>query len=442
MFEFPKDFTWGVATSSIQIEGASREDGKSESVWDVYCREKDIVADGSTPDIACDSYHRYQKDIAMMQDLGVNGYRFSMSWCRILPQGRGQVNQKGVDYYNRLIDALLDAGIQPYVTLYHWDMPQCIEDECGWRDRKIADIFAEYAARAAELFGDRVKHWVPFNEIHAFVDQGYGMIYKAPGLDLGKDALPQIYHHVLLSHGKAIQAMRAVRDDLKFGCAENTHAPIPVIETPENIEAARKAWNLDIGRLFQPMALGSYPEGMTDLPHDIRDGDMETIGQGLDFIGTNIYGGTYVEAADTPEGYRVVPYPEGYPSATKETWLHITPEVAYWCIRHAAEAYNIPEIYIMENGFSTPADLDPAADLQDLDRLHFLRQYMTWMHRALEEGYPIKGYFLWSLMDSFEWISGYQSNFGIYQTNFETLERTPRLTAKWYKELILQGKLV
>ncbi|MFW5870808.1 MAG: glycoside hydrolase family 1 protein [Candidatus Sumerlaeota bacterium] len=442
MLNFPDDFKWGVATSSIQIEGGAETDGKSPSVWDVYVRESGMVRDGATPAVACDSYHRYETDIAMMKDLGVNAYRFSMSWPRILPEGRGPINQKGADYYNRLIDALLENGIEPFVTLYHWDMPQSVEEDCGWRDRRIADIFAYYAETAVKIYGDRVKQWVTFNEIDAFLGQGYAGNSKAPGHNLPPEEMPQVYHHVLLSHGAAVRAMRAVRDDLSIGCAENTQSPIPVIETPENITAAKRAWDIDIGRLFQPMALGSYPEGLERYPEDVRTGDMELIGSGVDFMGANIYGGHYVEATEDEKGFRYVPFPEGYPASAKENWLRVTPEAAYWCARLCAEQYNVSKVYMMENGFSTPGDRPARNDRDDLDRLSFLRQYLTWLHRAIDEGYPVRGYFLWSLMDSFEWISGFTSRFGIYHTDFETLERKPRLSAEWYKAVVRNNRLM
>ncbi len=441
MMTFPEGFVWGAATSAFQVEGAAREDGKAPSIWDTHVHKPGTVRDGSNADIAADSYHRWREDIECLNELGADAYRFSISWPRVIPDGRGPGNQKGFDYYNRLIDALLENGITPYVTLYHWDLPQALEDQVGWESREMAGIFADYAGRMVAAFGDRVTHWLTFNEMHALVDQGYGTGTKAPGKKLPEKEVTQVYHHVLLAHGKAVRRMRAERDGLQIGTAENPRACVPVVATEENIRAARIAWDRQIGFLFEPMYNGRYPDGLGVCP-DVREGDMETIRADLDLVGLNFYFGTYVEASDEPPYYRRFPWPEYHPAAPSEGWIRMIPEVVYWGVRFAAERYDVPAIYVFENGFPLPGDEDPEQNLNDVSRIMFVRSYLTALHRAVREGYPVKGYFYWTLMDSFEWASGFGSRFGLYRTDFETLERTPRLSARWYGEVAARNAIV
>ncbi|MFW6256455.1 MAG: GH1 family beta-glucosidase [Candidatus Sumerlaeota bacterium] len=441
MLKFPEDFTWGVATSAYQIEGAAREDGKSMSTWDEFVQRPGKVQGGVTGDVACDSYHRYPEDIRCMEDLGVGAYRFSLSWPRVMPLGRGGLNPKGLDYYNKLIDSLLEKNIEPYITLYHWDLPLELEREGGWRKREMADLFAHYADQMLEQFGDRVKKWLTFNEIHAFVNQGYGGTSKAPGANLPEEEQVQIYHHVLLGHGKAVQAMRARYGDLQIGTAENPRTAVPIVETPENVAAALKAWDRRVGFLFGPMYEGKYPDNMLHTPY-IQNGYMETINQELDLIGMNLYSGCYVEATDDDAGYRELPFPKDYPRNENETWITYLPEAMYWAVRLAKEKYGTKPLYIFENGYPLAGDLAPEEDFMDLNRINFIRNYLSMLHRGIEEGCPVKGYFLWSLMDSFEWISGFTSRFGIYHNDFETQERRPRKSVEWYREVVKQNALV
>jgi beta-glucosidase len=441
MLTFPQDFVWGVATSSIQIEGAVDADGKSDSVWDTYARTSGRIRDGSTPEPGAHSYRRYADDVRCMCDLGVRAYRFSLAWPRVQPDGRGALNRQGLDYYHRLIDCLLEHDIAPWITLYHWDLPQVLEDAGGWRERWMVDLFAHYAEAMVQEYGDRVKHWITFNEIHAFVGQGYGDGWKAPGLCLPAAELAQIYHHVLLAHGAAITAMRAQRPGLQIGTAEHPQPPVPAIATPEHIAAASRAYDERIGFLFQPMALGSYPDGLAHYP-TIEDGDMESINQPLDFWGFNMYTGPPVVACDQAPGYRILPLPEYHPHAPTQGWLRLMPEAMYWGVRFAQEKYGPLPVYFMENGFSTPSDAPDEADRDDVTRIVFIRAYLRALHETIAEGYPVKGYFLWSLMDSFEWVSGYTCRFGLYRTDFETGKRTPRLSAEWYREVIRSNSLV
>jgi len=441
MLCFPQGFVWGAATSAFQIEGAVGEDGRSPSIWDTYVQIPGKIRDGSTADVSADSYHRYLDDIRCLGELGVGAYRFSIAWPRVIPDGRGATNAEGIDYYDRLIDALLENGIQPYVTLYHWDLPQRIEDEVGWQSREMADIFADYAACMVAAFGDRVKHWLTFNEMQAFVAQGYGSPRKAPGKCLAEQDVVQIFHHVLLAHGMAVKRMRAEGDDLVIGTAENPQPHVPVIATEENIEAARRAWDDHIGRLFEPMYNGRYPDDL-DLYPEIREGDMELIQSDLDLLGLNFYTGSYVEAADDRPYYRRIPFPDYHPCAPTARWIQHLPEAVYWGVRFAVEKYGPPAIYVFENGYPIPSDSDPEEGLADVTRIMFVRSHLHWLYRAITEGFPVRGYFFWSLMDSFEWISGYESRFGLYHVDFETQLRTPRLSARWYREVVAHNGLL
>ena len=435
---FPDGFLWGVSTSAFQVEGALSADGRKPSIWDTYLASLGLLEQA---DRASGSYHHWQRDIECIRYLGAKAYRFSLAWPRILPEGIGPVNQAGLDHYSRMIDAMLAADIQPWVTLYHWDLPQVLEDRGGWQSRDVVDWFTEYASVVVEALGDRVKCWIPFNEIHAFVDQGYIGAGKAPNTQIGHEAGAQVYHHVLLAQGSAVAAMRSRYGDLTIGTAENPRAPVPIIETPENLVAARTAWDQDAGFLFEPIFHGKYPDVMTHWPR-IAEGDMELIRFVPDFLGLNFYHGSVVEADDSPQGFRRIPYGPDHFRSAQETWINLLPEAAYWGVRWAHEVYAPPAIYVTENGFPSRFDAPPDQDHDDVTRIVFLRNYVSWLQRAAAEGAAIKGYFLWSLMDSFEWASGLSSRFGIFHTDFETFQRTPRLSADWYAQVIAANAVV
>jgi beta-glucosidase len=440
---FPADFKWGCATASYQIEGATHEDGRGETNWDVFSKTPGKVANGDTGDVACDSYHRYAEDTALLKNLGVDMYRMSLAWSRIFPTGRGKPNMKGVDHYKKVVDNLLEAGITPYVTMFHWDLPQALPG--GWQNRDTAKAFADYAGYMAGQLGDRVKHFMTTNELRCFTDLSHLQGLHAPGLKLpNKDAF-QVRHHGVLAHGLGVQAIRAhAPKDVQVGIAENPTLFVPVIETPEHIEAAKRATHDENSMFLGAVMEGKYSDfyvqtAGADMPK-VMPGDMEAIGSPLDFVGLNIYNPTYARADDSAKGYATLPHLPASPHMASP-WLYVGPEVLYWGIRQVTELYKPKAIFISENGCS--AD-DPMVNgrVDDSDRVMYLRNYLTHMHRAVDEGLPIKGYFLWSLMDNFEWADGYGKRFGIHYVDFATQKRTPKMSALWYKELIRRKELV
>ena len=442
---FPKDFVWGCATASYQIEGAVNEDGRGPSIWDTFSHSPGKVANGDTGDIACDSYHRYREDIALLKNLGVKAYRLSIAWSRIFPEGRGQPNQKGLDYYNRVIDALLAAGIRPYVTLFHWDLPQALTG--GWQNRDTAYAFADYAGYMAGKLSDRVRHFITVNELRCFTDLSYQVGIHAPGLKLPPAGINQVRHHGVLAHGLGTQAVRAhARAGTQVGIADNTSFFVPVIETPEHIAAAKKAVREDNAMFLTAIMEGKYLDSYLssaggDAPK-VQAGDMAAIGSPLDFVALNIYAPTYVKAdPDVPRGWTPLPHLPQSPRMASP-WLYVGPEVAYWGVRAVSELWTPKAVYISENGCSADDVLDAQGRDDDADRIMYLRNYLGQFQRAAAEGYPLHGYFLWSLMDNFEWADGYTKRFGIHYVDFATQKRTPKLSAAWYKELIRRNALV
>ncbi len=459
--QFPSDFAWGVATSSYQIEGAVGEDGRSPSVWDTFSAIDGRVLNGDTGAIACDHYHRFEEDIQLMVQLGVKHYRFSIAWPRIVPEGRGHVNEAGIDWYRRFVEVLLDHGITPHATLFHWDSPQALEDRYGsWRSREMAQDFADYAGAVVARLGDRITHWITLNEIFCFTHMGYGVKAvppHAPGtvVDRPRDVW-QTSHHALLAHGLACQAIRAASPvPCQVSWVDNWMVPVPLIETPENIEAAKKAFGGcgTNGGVIVPALTGRYDEALLqqlgpEAPV-IQDGDLETIHQPLDSLGFNVYTGVYVQAAETDAGFEWVEHPPGYPRMHMP-WLQVVPEAMYWGIRHMSETLGRSDlpIYITENGCAAQDALkdDAAGKKQgvlDSDRIFYLRQYLRAAQRAVAEGYPLKGYFLWSLLDNFEWAYGYDRRFGLVYVDYDQdLARIPKASFDWYRECIRQRRVV
>ncbi len=440
---FPEGFRWGCATASYQVEGAVKEDGRGPSIWDTFSHTPGKIADGSTGDVACDSYHRFGEDIALLKGLGVSTYRMSIAWSRIFPEGKGTLNQRGLDYYNRVIDGLLAAGITPYVTLFHWDLPQALPG--GWQNRDTVHAYADYAGVMAKALGDRVKNFMTVNELRCFTDLGHQDGIHAPGLKLPPKLVNQVRHHGILAHGLGVQAVRAhAPKDVQVGLADNTVFHVPAIETPEHIEAAKRATRdrnaMFLTAIMEGRYLDSYlTEAGADAPK-VQAGDMAAIGSPLDFLAINVYAPEWARAADNAKGYEVIPHIASSPRMASP-WLVVGPEVAYWGVRQVSEMWRPKAVYISENGAS--AD-DPVHEgrVDDVDRIMYLRNYLGQFHRAANEGYPLKGYFLWSLMDNFEWADGYTKRFGIHYVDFATQKRTPKLSAAWYREVIKRNALV
>jgi beta-glucosidase len=455
IYKFPTEFEWGTATAAYQIEGAIKADGRKPSVWDTFSQTWGRTFKGQTGAIACDHYYRYEDDIKLMADLGVKNYRFSLSWCRIIPDGRGAVNEAGIDFYSRLVDCLLKHGITPYATLFHWDSPQALEDRYGsWRSREMAQDFADYVSVAVSRLGDRITNWMTLNEISCFTHMGYdvGKTPKhAPGTKVKtRKEVWQTSHHALVAHGLGCQAIRAASPKpCAIALVDNFGVTVPLSETPENIEAAKKAFPYHNGNggMIYPVVTGSYSPALLeqlkeDAP-DIRAGDLEIICQPLDFLGLNIYTGTYIRAADNWQGCEWLDFPKAYP-ALNMPWLQLVPECLYWGIRHVSETLNCPNlpIYITENGCAAPDEVKPSGEVLDLDRILYLRQHLQGMHRAVQEGYPVRGYFIWSFMDNFEWSYGYDRRFGITYVDYPTQKRIPKASYHWYADCICSKQIM
>jgi beta-glucosidase len=431
---FPSGFRWGASTSAYQIEGAVAEDGRKPSIWDIRCKIKGKVNNGDTGDIACDHYHRFGEDIALLRDLGAGVYRFSTAWPRILPRGRGAVNQAGLDFYDRVVDTTLEAGIEPWLCLYHWDLPQGLEEVGGWTNRDCAYWFADYAAVVAQRFGDRVKHYITFNESSVFTIFGYSMDWAAPGI-IDKAAHLKATHHVNLAHGLGVDVVRDLVKGATIGCVHNNQRVIPETDTPENRTAAAlldEFWN----RAFpDPQNLGHYPPQLAELMEPyIQAGDLARICRPCDFFGLNHYGPIFAKA--DPKniwGFGWGSAPEDAPK-TDMGWP-IFPEMFTDELIDLTKRYRLP-IYVTENGCNSNDAPDAAGVVDDPKRIVFLTRYITAMLKAITEGADVRGYMVWSMLDNFEWGSGYGNRFGIIHVDYQTLKRTPKSSFRWYRDLI------
>lgn len=438
VLQFPAKFLWGCATAAYQIEGAVHEDGRKPSIWDTFSHTPGKTFQGETGDIADDSYHLYKEDVKLLKSLGVGAYRFSISWSRIFPDGKGQPNEKGVAYYQRVVDELLKNEIAPYVTLFHWDLPQALPG--GWQSRDTATAFADYAGYVSKQFSDRVRHFFTINEFVNFTDAGYKTGEFAPGLKLPDAQANQIRHHGVLAHGLAVQAIRAnAKAGTQIGLAEDPTVYVPVVETGEHIEAAKRATREENAPFLTAVMEGRYTDGYlqregANAPH-VEPGDMKIIGSPLDFVGLNVYTPEYVRADASSAGYVAEPRPSSFPRMASP-WLFIGPEVIYWAVRNVSEIWRPKTLYITENGCSADDVIAADGRVEDTDRVMYLRNHLTHLHRAASEGYPVKGYFLWSLLDNFEWANGYSKRFGIHYVDFKTQVRTPKLSAEWYRQVI------
>jgi beta-glucosidase len=440
---FPEGFVWGCATASYQVEGAAKEDGRGPSIWDVFSHTPGKVAEGDTGDVAADSYHRYKEDVRLLKDLGTTAYRFSVSWPRVFPSGQGKPNPKGLDYYDRVVDELLNNGITPYVTLFHWDLPEGLPG--GWTRRDTAKAYGEYAGFMAKRLSDRVKHFFTTNEFVCFTDLAYALGRFAPGLQLPRAQVAQIRHHGVLAHGLGVQAIRAnARSGTLVGLAENPTVFIPAVATPEHMEAAKRATREGNAPFLTAVMEGKYIDAYlqqlgADAPK-VESGDMAAIGSKLDFVGLNIYTGEYVRADASPRGYSVLPKSASFPRMPSP-WLHVAPESIYWAVRNVSEIWKAPALYITENGCSADDVVTAEGRIEDVDRVMYLRNYLTHLQRAAAS-YPVKAYFLWSLLDNFEWADGYGKRFGVHYVDFKTQERKPKLSADWYRQVIRRNGVV
>ncbi|HYN97229.1 MAG TPA: GH1 family beta-glucosidase [Pilimelia sp.] len=449
---FPPGFLWGAATAAYQIEGAADADGRGASIWDTFSRTPGRVRDGDTGDVACDHYHRYRDDVRLMAELGLSSYRFSLAWPRIQPAGSGAVNQAGLDFYRRLVDELLTHGIEPWVTLYHWDLPQPLEDAGGWPARDTAARFAEYARLAHAALGDRVRNWTTLNEPWCSAFLGYGSGRHAPGRSDGPGAV-RAAHHLMLGHGLAVQAMRAQGGDSRYGITLNLYAVSPQTPTEADVDAARRIDGLANRIFLDPVLLGRYPadvvadlQPVTDLGH-VHDGDLAVISTPLDALGINYYS-RYVVAAPIP-GQNPDPYwraPATWPGSetvrfggrglpvTAMDWEIDAPGLVETLLRVHAEYPDIP-LYITENGSAFPDEVVDGA-VHDPDRLAYFDAHLRACLEAIEAGVPLHGYFAWSLLDNFEWAHGYSKRFGMVYVDYGTQRRIVKSSGRWYAEVI------
>jgi len=436
-FQFPSDFIWGAATASYQIEGAWDEDGKGENIWDRFSHTPGKVENGDTGDVACDHYHRWQDDLKLMQDLGLNAYRFSVAWPRILPSGQGKINQAGLDFYSRLIDTLLEAKIEPHITLYHWDLPQALEDLGGWPERSIVDAFVEYTDLVSRILGDRVKNWITLNEpfVSAFI--GYWEGRHAPGItDI--DQAVKASHHLLLSHGKAVPVIRQNSFGAKVGITLNlTHAE-PA--SPSLFDKKAAVWRDGfINRWFlDPLGGRGYPQDMVvnfgQIMDFIHDGDLADIMVPTDFIGVNYYTREVCRSTEVSEEDNLPQITFRGDEITEMDW-EVYPEGIYKVLCRLYFDYDYRNIVITENGAAFPEKvIDDQVD--DQDRLSYIKRHLIMTNKAIQAGVPVKGYFAWSLLDNFEWAHGYSKRFGLIHVDYQTLQRIPKSSAYWYKQVI------
>lgn len=448
---FKQGFTWGVASASYQIEGAPFEDGKGASVWDMFTRKPGAIWRGQNGDVACDHYHRAADDAKLMGDLGLRAYRFSLSWPRILPEGRGRVNEPGLAFYDRLVDHLLAAGVTPWVTLFHWDYPLALYHRGGWLNPDSPDWFAEYAGVVVDRLSDRVRHWMTLNEPQCFVLLGHQNGYHAPGDKLRLDEVLRIAHNVLLAHGKAVQTIRSrTKQAAQIGFAPVGCTMMPMTNDREDVEAARQSMfsvptrdATGCGNLFcnswwmDPVFLGRYPgDGLAQFGSampTLQDGDLRTIAQPLDFFGANIYHGTRLRA--TADGRAEnVPLPPGYPKTTQDFWP-VTPECLYWGPKFFHERYGLP-IVITENGHQNADVISLDGQVHDPQRIDYLHRHLRELRRAARDGVPVDGYFQWCFTDNFEWAMGDAIRVGLVYTDYATQRRIPKDAAFWYRRVI------
>jgi len=435
--QFPDGFLWGAATAAYQIEGAVAEDGRGPSIWDTFSHTPGKVGRGDTGDIACDHYHRWRDDFGLLQDLGMGSYRFSVAWSRVLPEGTGAVNQAGLDHYERQVDDLLERGIVPMLTLYHWDLPQALQETGGWANRDTAQHFADYSRIVHERLGDRIPYWLTLNEPYCSAFVAYVEGRHAPGI-VDRGLAVQSLHHLLLGHGLAVEGLRADGVTGQVGITCNLTSPHPASDRPEDV-AAWKRLDLYENRMFlDPLFRGEYPEDAraywaydTDFSF-VRDGDLATISTPIDYFGVNYYERHLVEAdpADPERGWRRVPDPE--PTAVG---IGVHPEGLQEMLERVHTEYTPLPIVVTETGIALHDYVDPSGEVHDDERVAFYDGHIRAAHRAIENGVPLIGFFPWSLMDNFEWAWGYGFRFGMYYVDYATQARIPKRSAQWIAQV-------
>ena len=424
--KFSRDFVLGAATASYQIEGAADEDGRGKSIWDVFSHVSSKIEDGTTGDVACDHYHRWREDVVLMKQLRLKAYRFSISWPRIMPDGRGKVNQAGIDFYSRLVDGLLEAGITPFVTLYHFDLPQALQDDGGgWLRRGVVDDYVTYVDVISQALGDRVKHWATFNEPWELAWQGYVTGEDAPGLKGDAGFALRATHHIYLAHGAAVKVLRENVPNGKIGIVLHLNYVEPASGRPEDVVAARRFEGCQNRWYLDPLLRGDYPADMAKLfgryVPEIRSGDMDQIRAPLDFLGINCYRRSVMADGDElpPVNFRRIS-PEG--EYTDMGW-EVYPDGLYKILKYVHENYDHPPLYVTENGAAFPDRVGSDGRVHDERRIHYLREHLARAKRAMEDGIPLRGYFVWSLLDNFEWAYGYTKRFGLIYVDYATQKR-------------------
>lgn len=435
---FPKDFIWGAATASYQIEGAFQEDGRGESIWDRFSHTPGKTYQGDTGDVACDHYHRYKEDIALMKELGLKGYRFSIAWPRIFPEGKGKANPRGIDFYQSLVDELLNNDIQPLVTLYHWDLPQALQEEGGWDNRKTTEYFGEYAEKIFQALGDRVQMWVTMNEPSVASLNGNAIGEHAPGFFDYPLAI-RVSHNLNLAHAKAVQAFRQLNIKGQIGTTLNLNAYYPATLDPEDLAAAKVADGHNNRWYLDPVLKGKYPEDILSLYQKklnapiIESGDLKLLAESpIDFLGINYYFRQLIKKSDQNFlGFEALP-PTG--KLTAFGW-EIYPQGLYDVVSFVDNYYEHPDIYITENGAAFN-DILENGEVKDEDRINYLKEHFAAVYQAVQEGKKVKGYYVWSLMDNFEWGRGFSMRFGLLYTDYKTQKRYWKDSAKWYQKVI------
>ena len=446
-YKFNKDFLWAVATASYQIEGSVNEDGKGESIWDRFCLTEGSVKNGDHGEVACDHYRRYPEDVELMKLMNLGAYRFSISWPRVIPQGIGKVNAKGLDFYSRLVDMLLEAKIRPFVTLYHWDLPQALQDRGGWANRQTAEAFGDYAEVIFKKLGDRVKDWITINEASCVALGGYAEGWNAPGIKGDCGAAFQASHNLNVAHGLAIRRLRAIWPDARIGTALNLSLHKPADSSEESLKATKLCNDLHTYWWLDPLFTGRYPESIMrilqkeNLVFETEKGDEELIREKTDFTGLNYYCPWLISANGDMPLINVGIAKSGFLPIT--TFPHtIYPEGLYEIIEEVSNRYGPMPIYITENGYPVEETPDENEFVRDDFRTFLLREHLVQVHRAIEKGFDVRGYFLWTLYDNFEWAHGYSQKFGIVRLNPKTLDRVVKKSGLWYSALAHNGGFI